>query len=106
VFLAYGCKKNEEPSVRDLLLGSKWQVTYLCGSEVSEPYTYTFQPNGQLIQEQDYMNTIYSTWSLINNDEELVIGGNAKKIVSLTETELKLREVGTLCYHVFKAVPL
>jgi hypothetical protein len=97
------CKK--EPSVRDLLLGSKWQVTDVCGP-VSDKYTYTFKPEGQLVQEQEYMNTIYSTWSLKNNDKILVIGIAEENIISITKTEMRLKGFDLFdCIRIFQAIP-
>lgn len=105
LILAHSCKKESGPSARDLLTAVKWEVTDVCGP-VGDPYIYTFKPDGQLIQEQGYMNTIYSSWSLKNNDKVLVIGAGEEKIISLTKTELKLQGYGFLiCIRVFKAVP-
>ena len=105
IVLTHSCNKKSGPSATDLLTAVKWEVTDVCGPVV-DPYTYTFKPNGQIIQEQAYMNTIYSTWSLKDDDKVLVIGAGEEKIISLTKTELKLQGYGFLiCIRVFKAVP-
>jgi hypothetical protein len=104
ISLMNACKK--EPSTRDLFTAVKWQVTDFCGP-VGDPYTWTFNPNGQLIQEQGYMNTIYSTWSLKDNNNVLVIGGNEYKIIVLTETELEIKGFDLFdCAYIFNAIPL
>jgi hypothetical protein len=103
--LTHACNKESGLSTTDLLTAVKWEVTDVCGP-VGDPYTYTFKPNGQLIQEQGYMNTIYSTWSLKNNDKVLVIGVSEEKIIALTETELKLKGYDLFdCVRAFKAIP-
>jgi hypothetical protein len=97
------CKKG--PSVSDLLTGTKWQVTDYCGTQVSN-YTWTFKPTGQLIEIED-TTTYYWSWSLKNNDKNLVIGSSEKTIISLTETKFILREPGGFlaCSWTFKSVP-
>lgn len=104
LIFANTCKK--ETSVRDLLTSTKWQVTSYCGSPVSD-YKWTFKPDGTFIQESINSNS-YSSWSLKDNDKILVIGSSEKTIISLTETELTLREPGGLfmCSWTFTAVPL
>jgi len=105
IVLTHSCNKESGPSTTDLLTAVKWEVTDVCGP-VGDPYTYTFKPNGQLIQEQGYMNAIYSSWSLKDDDKVLVIGSGEEKIISLTKTTLKLQGYGILiCVRVFKAVP-
>jgi hypothetical protein len=71
--LTHSCNKDSVTSATDLLTAVKWEVKDVCGP-VSDPYTYTFKPNGQLIQEQDYMHTIYTLWSLRDDDKVLIIG--------------------------------
>jgi hypothetical protein len=106
IVLTHSCTKESGPSATDLLTAVKWEVTDVCGP-VGDPYTYTFKPNGQLVQEQGYMDTIYSSWRLKDDDKVLVIGSGEEKIISLTKTELKLKGSGFLiCTRVFKAVPL
>ena len=105
IVLNHSCNKESGPSTTDLLTAVKWEVTNVCGP-VGDPYTYTFKPNGQLIQEQGYMNTIYSTWSLKDDDKVLVIGVSEENIIALTETELKLKGYDLFdCVRVFKAIP-
>ena len=105
IVLTHACKKESGLSTTDLLTAVKWEVTDVCGP-VGDPYTYTFKPNGQLIQEQGYMNTIYSTWSLKDDDKVLVIGVSEENIIALTETELKLKGYDLFdCVRVFKAIP-
>jgi hypothetical protein len=80
-------------------------VTDVCGP-VGDPYTYTFKPDGQLVQKNSDGSLTYATWGLKNNDKVLVIGAGEEKIISLTKTELKLQGYGFLiCIRVFKAVP-
>ena len=105
IVLTHACKKESGLSTTDLLTAVKWEVTDVCGP-VGDPYTYTFKPNGQLIQELGYMNTIYSTWSLKDDDKVLVIGVSEENIIALTETELKLKGYDLFdCVRVFKAIP-
>lgn len=103
IVLTHACKK--EPSTKELLTTVKWQVTDFCGP-VGDPYTWTFNPNGQFVEENT-QGLSYSTWSLKNNDKVLVIGLGEENIIALTKTELQLKGNDLFsCTYVFKAIPL
>jgi hypothetical protein len=106
IVLTQDCRK--EFSVRELLTAVRWEVTDYCGP-VSDPYIWTFSPDGQFIEKDSQgLPLSNSTWSLKNNDTELIIGSGDERIISLTKTELKLKQGYDIftCTYIFKAIPL
>jgi hypothetical protein len=81
IVLTYACKKEKPPN-SDLLTAVKWKVDDFCGP-VGDPYIWTFDQNGVLVQDDGHGGLSYSTWSLKDNNGVIIFGGlSEEKIIS------------------------
>jgi uncharacterized protein (TIGR02145 family) len=100
-----GCKRNDEPTRRELLTFTWWTLTEDCGTPVNcgEYCKIAFHRDGNCTEE-DYYNG-FATWSLKDNDEILVINQEDYKILELTETKLKIKKDWLLgCTYSYKSI--
>lgn len=104
--LTNSCERNEEPPRSQILTSTSWSLTEgACSSIDDEEYCIVkFNLNGTLTESGSVLG--YTTWSLADDDETLVLDWDEYKILSLSATELKIRYKGAIlaCQLSFKPV--
>jgi uncharacterized protein (TIGR02145 family) len=107
LILLVGCERKDEPSRRELLTSTWWTLTEDCGTPVNcgESCKMAFNPDGYCIEEEYYNG--FTTWSLKDEDEILVIDQEDYKILELTETKLKFKKDWLLgCTYTYKSISI
>src|SRR4030042_2783256 len=102
-----GCERKDEPSRRELLTSTWWTLTEDCGTPVNcgESCKLAFNPDGYCIEEGYYNG--FTTWSLKDDYEILVIDQEDYKILELTETKLKFKKDWLLgCTYTYKSISI
>jgi uncharacterized protein (TIGR02145 family) len=91
LMLANSCESNEELTRSQILTSTSWSMTdFGCSSIEDEEYCIVkFNSNGTFTESGGLLG--YSSWSLTDNEETLVLGAHKYKIIELSETELKIR---------------
>ena len=85
------CCEKDELTSRQMLTLTSWSMTQ-GGCEIINDEEYCvvkFNPNGTFSESGGLLG--YTSWSLKDNDETLVLGQDEYKILELSETELKIR---------------
>jgi uncharacterized protein (TIGR02145 family) len=106
--LAVSCEKHETPPDRtELLTSCCWSLTDNCGTAIGdeEYYIITLKKNGQYIESAYGSDNSTGSWSLEDNQKTLVLNQEDYKIITLTQTTLKI-QCRTLwcCPITFKAL--
>lgn len=85
------CCEKDELTRRQILTLTSWSMTQ-GGCEIindEEYFIVKFNSNGSFSESGNLLG--YTSWSLKDNDETLVLGPDEYKIIRLSETELKIR---------------
>jgi uncharacterized protein (TIGR02145 family) len=91
LMFANSCECNEELTRTQILTSTTWSMTEgACSSIDDEEYCIVkFNSNGTFTESGSFLG--YTSWSLADNDETLVLGLDEYKIIRLSETELRIR---------------